>query len=234
MILRVLYVLSFLILFPYKGISQVKTIDVTGHNYSWTVRYIADNELMPVIGSPYLYQDWMLGTVTLNNNDSLRALFRFNVLEQQMEMIFGKDTLLITNPSDIRSISLSNKNFMYFPVIEKINGKEFIRFAYCELILPGQIELFRIFEVDIRNNSYASNYMGGGGDGRDYYFHESKLLYKGKNKEVLRELPGNIRKLAVAFGIDYPALKQVIRDQKLDISRDDDITKLIILLAKSN
>jgi hypothetical protein len=234
MILRVLYVLSFLILFPNKGISQVKTIDVTGHNYSWTIRYITDNEIISVIGSPYLNQDWMAGTLTLKNNDSLRALFRFNVLEQQMEMIYGKDTLLITSPSDIRSVSLSNKNFMYLPVIEKINGKEFIRFAYCELILPGQIELFRIFKVDIRNNSYASNYMGGGGDGRDYYFHESKLLYKGKNQEVLRELPGNVKKLAVAFGVDYPALKQVIRDQKLDISRDDDIINLLLSLGKSD
>jgi len=210
--------------------SGIKTINVAGTNMAWSTRYTADNKITPVVGSAYLNKDWMPGTITLSTNDSLIGLFRFNVLNQQMEMIYGKDTLLITNPSLIRNVRLNDKIFTYLPLIEKNNGKEFVRFVYCEQISPGQIQLFRSFGVNIRNNSYTTNYMGGGGDNQDYYLHESKLLYLGKNKEALRELPGSTRKLALAFETDIPTLKKMIREHKLDVSKEKDIIKLLPLL----
>lgn len=201
---------------------------------SWSTRYVTPTEIAPVVGSVYLNKDWMSGTLTLNTNDSLSGLFRLNVLSQQMEIIYGEDTLLITNPSPVRNIRIADKSFSYLPVIEKINGKEFLRFAYCEQILPGQLQLFRSFEVNIRNNSYVSNYMGGGGDGQDYYYHETKLLFRNRDMGALRELPHNNKKLAVAFGIDYPAFKTVISQNKLDISNENDIIRLILRLDELN
>ena|GEM_PF-1793371 len=214
--------------------TQIRAINVSGSNMSWSTRYVTPTEIAPVVGSVYLNKDWMSGTLTLNTNDSLSGLFRLNVLSQQMEIIYGEDTLLITNPSPVRNIRIADKSFSYLPVIEKINGKEFLRFAYCEQILPGQLQLFRSFEVNIRNNSYVSNYMGGGGDGQDYYYHETKLLFRNRDMGALRELPHNNKKLAVAFGIDYPAFKTVISQNKLDISNENDIIRLILRLDELN
>jgi len=139
MLQRLLIIVSAIFLFPLNVISQVRSAQVSGLDFSWTVRYLPDNNIVPVIGSPYLNRNWINGTLTLTSNDSLEGMFRFDMLKQQMEMVFMKDTYVIYNPGNIREIKFSNKKFRYLPVIERINGKEFIRFTYCEQVLPGTI-----------------------------------------------------------------------------------------------
>ena len=227
MIYRLLISCCIAFLFSLSAVSQVKTVNIAGQSFSWAVKYYGNNEALPVIGSPYLNKDWLYGTVTLHSNQILNGSFRFNLLDQEMEMIYKNDTLIIANPESIRFINFSNKNFYFLPVIEKNNGKEFIRFAFCEQVLKDPVGIYKNYMIDIKNNSYASNYMGGGGDGRDYYHKNSKLLYKGANSEVLKELPLNIKKLSIALGIDYLSLKKKIRDNDLDISKEKDIIKLL-------
>jgi len=222
-------VLSVFIFFAYTNafFAQIKTVTVSGQNFAWAVKYYSENSALPVIGSPYLNSDWMMGTLVLHSNQILDGFFRYNLMDQEMEMIYKSDTLLISNPGSIKYIQFSNKNFLYLPLIERINSKEFIRFAFCEEIVKGKIGIYKNYIIDVKNNSYASNYMGGGGDGRDYYLKSSVLLYKRANSEVLRELPLNPKRLSYVMGINYLNVKEIIRKNKLDLSREKDMIKLL-------
>jgi hypothetical protein len=230
MVYRLLLSACLAFLFTEITLSQVKTVNVAGQSFSWAVKYYGNNDALPVIGSPYLNKDWLFGTVTLYSNQVLNGSFRFNLLDQEMEMIYKSDTLIIANPESIKFINFSNRSFYFLPLIEKSNGKEFIRFAFCEEVLKAPVGIYKNYIIDVKNNSYASNYMGGGGDGRDYYHRKSKLVYKNPNSEVLRELPLNLKKLSLAVGIDYLSLKKKIRENYLDISKEKDMIKLLTVL----
>lgn len=215
---------------PLTGFTQVRSVNISGQSFSWAVRITQDAHVTGIVGSPYLNRDWMYGKLELNSRQSLTGLFRFNLLDQEMEMVVGKDTMRILNPYEINKIEFSNKSFYFLPIIEKYRGSETLRFGYAEKIADGNTEFYKDYTVEIKNNSYASNYMAGGGDGLDYLHQRSRLLYRSYENEALRVWPNKPKLQAEVMGITRQELLKLVREKKLDMKQERDILSLIDLI----
>lgn len=215
---------------PFTGYAQVRSVNISGQSFSWAVRITQDAHVTGIVGSPYLNRDWMYGKLELTSSKTLNGLFRFNVLDQEMEMVVGKDTLRILNPYEINRIEFSNKSFFFLPIIEKYRGNETIRFGYAEKIADVNAEFYKDYTIEIRNNSYASTYMAGGGDGLDYMHQRSRLLYRIQDTEALRVWPNKLRLQAEVIGITRQELLLLVKENKLDLRQESDLLRLVNLL----
>ncbi|MFC2111494.1 hypothetical protein ACFLQ5_03485, partial [Bacteroidota bacterium] len=150
-----------------------------------------------IIGSPYLSDNFMMGNL-ISGTDTLSALFRYNIFNKVMEMIYKDDTLNLTSPFSVKEITFSNRKFIYCIAIDMKSGKQLLNSNYYEVLADGYCQLLLKRTKKLDENAYVRNYMGGGGDGRAMYstidsyyirINEGAAVRVSKNKKsILRVL----------------------------------------------
>lgn len=90
-----------------------------------------------IIGTVYLYENWDLPAkiITYTKNISMNNV-NYNVQTNQFEARFSKDSVLVLNPAEIKSISIGNDTFKryrnglsynFYQEIGKINNKVLVK-----------------------------------------------------------------------------------------------------------
>jgi hypothetical protein len=95
-------------------------------------------------GSPYLFDEWLDGTIIMKDKNPVKGKkYRYNLYTQQMQFIEGNDTVAIANPEDIEQISFGGKTFIFtsYDAPEK-TGK-----GYFELISEGNCRILKKWVV---------------------------------------------------------------------------------------
>ncbi|MGC9342832.1 MAG: hypothetical protein ACP5E3_09035, partial [Bacteroidales bacterium] len=75
-------------------------------------------------------------------------------------------------------------------------------------------------------NSYAKNYMGGGGDGREYFIHKSSLYYKPEPGSAAFKLQKNRRKILNIFKDKKEEISLFMKQNDLNVSNEEDLIKI--------
>lgn len=103
-----------------------------------------ERTLNGIPGSPYLFDEWLDGTIIMKDKNLVKGnMYRYNLYTQQMQFVEGNDTVAIANPEDIEQISFGGKAFIFtsYDAPEKIGN------GYFELISEGKCRILKRWVV---------------------------------------------------------------------------------------
>jgi len=82
------------------------------------------------------------------------------------------------------------------------------------------------YRADVENNSYSTTYMGGGGDGRDYYIHKSSYYYKITPGTAARKVKRRKKDLLTIFSDHKDEISLYMKSERLNPRVDEDLLAL--------
>lgn len=218
-------VVTFLMIFPFLAVSaQIQRVNVSGSaSYALTISPQRDNT---VLGSPYLNAEYMFGKVEIENEPTIETLIRYNVYHKELEMIYGGDTTAVIRPFLVDHFILNSRRFIYSMFIEGSPDRESISADYFEVLSNGNLQLLAKHYTEIETNSYATNYGGGGGDGRDYFVHKSTIFYREGDKSAARKLNRKKKRILDLMADRKQDMSVYIKQSKLNLRKNEDLIKL--------
>lgn len=141
-------------------------------------------------------------------------------------MIINQDTLGFVKPLNLKHFMLNNRKFIYSYKIGNEYDREYLTADYFEVLTDGKIQLLMNHYIDIELNSYVTNYMGGGGDGREYFVHKNKMYYKNENNGAAREIIRKKKYILGLFTDKRDEIENYIKREHINLKNDDDIRLL--------
>lgn len=224
--------LFFIILISLKGFSQEHTVYVDGNAVSaniasFTIDKSTSSRKDIIHGNPYYNKDWMYGELKIRNNKTYNGLFKYNVVHQQMEMVFEGDTFIISNPLYIEYVKFANITFIYSLIIDNSKEPGRISGSYFEAHnnLEDNYILLSQYIGDIKESDFGNKYAGGIGDGSKRYSQNVNYFVKLNNgpAEKVHLSKNSIKKL---FSNEEDAVKDYIKENGLKMSNAHDVSTL--------
>jgi len=216
------------------ALSQVQSVNIGG-SFSGTFLLSggADAEYA-IAGSPYLSESWMFGTLLIKedlNSDSkaklpteLKGLFRYNLYAQEFEMVHNTDTFAINAPFNIKSISISNMDFIHGLFVEKNSRKDCLGSAYFQVLSKGDCKLLMRHGVQIEGGSAPVTY--GWANGADAFVKYQHLYYqKSEGSEVII-LKNRKKCMKELFADRFKEVEQYIRSEKINIKNNSELAEV--------
>ena len=144
---------SVLIIISFTSFSQVLTDQVTGKVYR-------ENKSNDVSGSPYLFDEWKSGEVTLSNEDKLGDVkLKFNVLYNKF--LFKRNDTTYEFVDDVREIRLKDASAkdgngeLLFEKVINANGK-IPAGTFVQILSVGKVTLLKHFSKRIEGENYTN------------------------------------------------------------------------------
>ncbi len=214
--------------------SYGQSVYLTGQGMSDVIRLNPSASELKVGGSPYADEHWTEGVVLSRDSlELIRDHLRLNAYTGQMEIFNKGDKLSIVKPFEIDHVLVGKKDYIYSFIISGTEGSFFISSAYFELLSADSIELLRRYQGKIVNNSYVSNYMGGGGDGNNYYSVKSSLYTRNGNGTAAVKLPSSRRQLSMVFGDANEKAMAYIKENKVKSTDQEAVLGLFTYMKKT-
>jgi len=181
------------------------------------------------LGSPYYNEYWIAGELNLKDSANARkGLLRYNSFHQRMEYTNRKDTFHISNPAMVDYIRIGKNRFEFLLYTDRSAGGKFLSGAYFEVLVDGErCRLLVKHGKHLKESSFATYYMGGGGTGKTRYITTRNLylyfIQKGSLKNI-RLRKGSIFR---ALKGKRTVLRRYINQNNLNLSQFSDLKKLI-------
>ncbi|MEE4115312.1 MAG: hypothetical protein V2I37_04040 [Marinilabiliaceae bacterium] len=225
-LLSILFSLILLPAFP-----QVSTVYVSGQNMSDYFRMYAsgnEDEEAKVYGSPYADDHWTVGTISFKETNSVVSdHLRLNAYSNELEIFNKGKKMAIIQPFKLKEARVGNRKYIYSFYLYYNGKNEYLSSSYFEVICEGRIELLRRYYVAIVNNSYVSNYMGGGGDGRNHYTLKNEIFYRSGDNEAARKLPAKKKEILELMKDRENEIALFIKENKINFRTDFDLEKTL-------
>ena len=183
------------------------------------------NSAATINGSPYLSEEFIVGTMTALNGTVIPGLkYRYDIYGDEMQFILNMDTATINKPLALRSLEIGDQKFQYEVFMLDANR---VATGYFEIIEEGgYLSILFRREINLEQDSYVTNYGGGGGTKEfnmkrvnSYYVKlGSSTAQKVKNKKaLLQTLPDH-----------QEEVKRYIKDLHLSIKKGEDMQAIAI------
>ncbi len=179
-------------------------------------RPIFENGYTEIEGSPYLNDNWSRGTVKAKHNGKTYELakMRYDAYKDELEYeenqkpyrFGGEITEFVTNDGIFRNS---------FPVYESLTARSFYQILY-----DGKIKLLKRTTARIQTEKLYSSAT------QTKRFIKEESLYLFKNG-LLTRIKKDKKSLLEALGEKQDELDAFIKDQKLKLSKEEDILRLI-------
>jgi hypothetical protein len=190
--------------------------------------YYRNNNMTVIKGSPFLINQFEPGVI-VTHEDTIRDIpIRYNIFNRNMDILFNKDTLVITDVSKIKSISLGGRDFIYTS-FRHDNGP--IEYGYLEQLTKEKFELFVHYVKNVKHDEYVSNYMGGGGS-KDDFFEDKHEFYLKTDQDIPKQIAPKKAELCKLFPDYSDRISKYIKENHLKLSNMDDFRNVIQYLAK--
>jgi hypothetical protein len=201
---------------------EISGIEIDGQNFEELSGMIKNFEKKLLDYLVILRAEYSAGLEEINHLD---GLFRYNLYAQEFEMIFNRDTFAIKSPLDIRSITMSNKKFIYGFYIDREFGNDYLGSSYFEVLNEGKCKLLARHEIKIKENSGPVTHSWAS-DGSDLFVKVRQLyIQKGEGMEVV-QFKKNKKQLKEIFADRYFEVEQYIRNEKLSVKDEQELIKV--------
>jgi hypothetical protein len=199
--------------FPQTEIAYDSLTDI--HQYSIRSQlydYRSNNQqnsyhTVSIKGSAFLYNQWQMGTVPLQNNRSLTLPLNYNIME------------------DLVAIMLDGEQKEVYPEIFTILDKTFIRLhsQYYEALHLGKVKLLRRYKArldKVERNGYNEHIR------YDFEYSKSEDLFLEQEDGTLTAVRFNERSLLSKLP-DYKTARSIVRNQNLNLRSEKDVIMLL-------
>ncbi len=208
------------------GIAQPRGVYISGGHVHTSLMYYPGEEKYEYVGTPYLNKDFMYGKIIMKDDTVLEGLFRYNIYNQEVVAVFDGDTLAVAKPLNMVEFQMAAKRFIYTLIIDRDMGKPYVTGSFFEILEDGELQLLKRHYSKLETFKYASNYMGGAGDGRDYFEHVSELYFrKGPGSEA-RQLKKPKKIIPEVMEDKKEEVMHFIREEKLSLKDEGDLIRL--------
>ncbi|OFX19466.1 MAG: hypothetical protein A2041_12005 [Bacteroidetes bacterium GWA2_31_9b] len=223
------FLLGFILFLGFNNCFSQSSIYVQGMNFvgEFTVNSNSRNSIPFTKGSPYYNRDFMFGELELQNGGKLKGLFRYNIYNQEFEVIVKRDTLIISEPTKVKTIDFANKSFVYSLIHEKKGNTSYLAGAYFETLNKGNCKLLIKRKINLRENKYVDYYGGGGGDGSQRYIPEETYYIKLSDDKPAIKLKRKKDFVLELFSDHKVEIEKFISENKIKLKKDQDFLKVI-------
>ena len=94
-----------------------------------------------VVGSPYLNDEFIEGTISLKDTVPVKLPIRYNIFRDEIEYQMNGFNYVFGNPESLKSVSLGESVLVYLPLIEKGGYFEVNEKGKCALLQKRLVKL---------------------------------------------------------------------------------------------
>jgi hypothetical protein len=177
--------------------------------------------LQNVTGSPYFIEDFQRGSIFKRNIAIKRNVnLRYNASRDLFEIKFNQNQSKVLKQTEDIYVIINNKQFVYVPYSENpdING-------YFEVLTDeGKLSLYKKYNKQFREGKKSINSMT---TDIPATYQSKEILYLTNNDGEFTELPNSKNGKVKSFKSHHKLLKQYIKENNLNINKENDLVKLI-------
>lgn len=218
MSLRVKICLSILLLNYAVAFSQLYYVNLPpGHNKL----HLGDDRIPGVVGSPFLAENWDIGSIVLKNGNVIDSLpLRYNVYSKEIHFQSKNDTYILGSPDSVLSIRIKDKQLVYLPFED---NKHHQAYDYFEIIsAAGMVQVLLRHTVTIVRSNY--NIALNAGEKDDRIEHKSVYYLKKDNSVVQVDRRG--ANLYSLLKDKAQELKEYASKNRISFNNGDDLTRM--------
>jgi hypothetical protein len=179
-----------------------------------------------VFGTPYLFFEWLKGTITTVDGRTYQYPIRYDAYDQLISFANGKDTLDVTD--EIREFSLSIPVQDSVIVSRFINANQFKNekstFYYEVIFDCSKGELLKTLQKNI--SSITDGLLAS--RGKKYFSVEMKYFYYDKNEKKILKITNDKEKLFHLLKISGND-ERLLHSESFDQSKEEDLIRFFKL-----
>lgn len=181
-----------------------------------------DDRIPGVSGSPFLSDDWSMGSITLNNGKVIDSiLLKYNVYNSEMQFQAGKEIFVLGSPDSVLFVTLNDKRFMYLPFLDK--KKKPLKEYFEVYSGDGMLLILIRHTVEVIKSNY--NVALNTGEKNDRLQHKKSFYLKKDNEIVLIDKKGE--NLFSLLKDKSKELRDFTSQNHLSFTKGDDLERII-------
>ena len=203
----------------------------------WTVR-IGQNA-KDVLGDRniYKYPQFMQGIVYLKDGTASAASLNLNLFNGEMHFInLANDTMAVADEGNIKLIIIQNDTFYYSKVfVQLLHGNSEAKLGRIEAIKPVNFTKETAYEqtssvssVNSASYFYGNSQVAKLSQTKDVVLHKETVYFIGDRFNSF--LPVTRKNIFRLFNSQKTAIDNYIKDNKIELNRQEDLLKLIAFI----
>lgn len=172
-------------------------------------------------GSPYFNGDKFYKVTIAGFGDKVQNL-RYNSYEDEMEFQ-NNGELFYANKEENIIVDFTELNKKYKSFTYNYEGKEALGYLVL-LVNSPKYSLYKREKVELLKGEKSPNAYSK--DANDYYA-KMKEVYLVSNNNTLRKFPKNINDASEYFSVDKNLLANFSKENKINLSKEEDMIKLV-------
>ncbi len=171
-------------------------------------------------GSPYLYEEFVEGTMTALDGTVVPGLkYRYDIYGDKMQFILNGDTATINKPMALRSVKLGDQMFVYDVYMV---AADMVATGYFEVIEDNEyLTVLYKREIKLEQDVYVPNYGGGGGT-KEFRMKKVDSYYIKPSGTAAQKI--NTKKQFLELFTDkQDQLRQYMKEKRLSVKKAEDL-----------
>jgi hypothetical protein len=160
----------------------------------------------------------------INEFFKIKGLFRYNLYAQEFEMIYGRDTFAITAPFNVKSISISNMQFMHGLYVRRGGSRPHLGSAYFQVLSDGDCKLLMYHDVKIKSGEGPVTYSWASGGDTFVQYH--MLYYQQAEGAEVIPIKNRKRSIRELFADRSKEIEKFIRSEKINLKDDAGLARV--------
>lgn len=207
-ILGISFILTFVI--NSTSIAQMYLQDVDG-------RPFIEKHAVDVVGTPFLYKDFLEGTVMLSNGKKYENIpLKYNSYKDELYFKNPKDNSLLSFVVPVKEFELAGQKYVNgFPAIDNFTDKSFY-----EILADGKIKLFvKNYKSILENKPYNSATI-------EKKYEDIKSYFIIKDGNMKRFKPSK-KDFLIIFEDKSSKIDAFLKSEKIDFKNNLDLARVV-------
>ncbi len=172
-----------------------------------------------VLGSPYLNEEFQIGTVTIKGSESYQTYVRYNAFNDEIEMRNGNTTSAVMKRNYI-TVNLAGEVFSIHPY----DADGALKQGYFNALNKGSMQLLRRRTVELKEGSAASSSYS---QDKPPKFELKQSYYLTKDGEKAKMVRLNKKGILNALSDRSTKVNAFVKKNKLKLKSEVEVIKLL-------
>lgn len=171
-------------------------------------------------GSPFLKNQWTVGSINLISGQSYRFPMKYFVLGEQIWLKNPSDSIRSLNfTNQVREVQLDDHRFIYGSYI--VNNK--VKAGILEVLYQNKSKLYKLYVCTFVKGEKKSTYQE---KEKDKFVMKENIYYQMANMENASDLPRSKKDFFNIFGTQKTAVEKYFKENKLKMKEGKDLIKV--------